>query len=207
MAPSLIPAQAWRSDQDGPARRAQARRALSGGSADGGASADGRGRSGPRSVPSAGGRARGPGAEPASTEQAAVAPRLDVVRGKESWSQGHRLWLRSLRFEHAADQVVLDDYLLAIEQVEERLKALEEQIEQASQQERYARGGCAALLPRHRHVDRDDLGGGAARLHALRLGPRPDGVPGLWSRASTPRAARSNAVGSRRPAMATRGGC
>jgi len=41
---------------------------------------------------------------------------------RRAWSRGHRLWLRSLRFEHEADQVVLEDYLLAIEQVEGRLR-------------------------------------------------------------------------------------
>src|SRR4029079_16246875 len=53
-------------------------------------------------------------------------------------SKGHRLWIRSLRFEHPEDQLVLDDYLLTIEQVEARLAALDQQIEKVSQQERYA---------------------------------------------------------------------
>jgi len=38
---------------------------------------------------------------------------------KKAWGQGHRLWLRSLRFEQQADQVVFDNYLQAIAQVEE----------------------------------------------------------------------------------------
>jgi transposase len=58
--------------------------------------------------------------------------------GKKAWSQGHRLWLRSLRFDHRADQLVCDDYLLAIEQLEERLRSLEQQIEQLSQLPPYA---------------------------------------------------------------------
>jgi len=58
--------------------------------------------------------------------------------GKRAWSQGHRLWLKSLRFEQREDQVVLDDYLLALEQVEARLRALDDQIEQISQDERFA---------------------------------------------------------------------
>jgi transposase len=58
--------------------------------------------------------------------------------GKKAWSQGHRLWLRSLRFEQAADQVVLEDYLLTVEHVEERLRALDAHIEMASQQAPYA---------------------------------------------------------------------
>jgi transposase len=58
--------------------------------------------------------------------------------GKGAWSQGHRLWLRSLRFERRADQWMFDDYLLAIEQVETRLKALEAQILEVSHDARYA---------------------------------------------------------------------
>jgi len=58
--------------------------------------------------------------------------------GKKMWGQGHRLWLRSLRFEHREDQWVLEDYLLAIEHLEERLRALDAQIEQVSQDPRYA---------------------------------------------------------------------
>jgi transposase len=58
--------------------------------------------------------------------------------GKRAWGQGHRLWLRSLRFEHAADQWMFDDYLLAIDQVETRLKALDAQILEVSQAARYA---------------------------------------------------------------------
>ena len=52
---------------------------------------------------------------------------------KKAWGQGHRLWLRSLRFEQAADQVVLEDYLQAIEHVEQRLRGLEQHIDTASQ--------------------------------------------------------------------------
>jgi transposase len=58
--------------------------------------------------------------------------------GKKAWSQKHRAWLRSLRLEQPADQIVLDEYLLAIEQVEQRLMALVAQIERVSQQPRYA---------------------------------------------------------------------
>jgi transposase len=58
--------------------------------------------------------------------------------GKRAWSRGHRLWLRSLRFEREAEQLVFNDYLLAIEQLEERMRGLEEQIERVSQSAPYA---------------------------------------------------------------------
>ena len=58
--------------------------------------------------------------------------------GKKTWGQAHRLWLRSIRFEYEEVQWVLEDYLLALEQVEERLRGLEARIEQVSHGPRYA---------------------------------------------------------------------
>ena len=57
---------------------------------------------------------------------------------KKAWGQGHRLWLRSLRFEQQADQVVFDNDLQAIDQVEQRLRALDQHIESVSQLSAYA---------------------------------------------------------------------
>lgn len=71
--------------------------------------------------------------------------------GKKAWGQGHRLWLRSLRFEHRQDQWVLEDYLLALEHIEERLRALDAQIEQSSLEPRYA--GVVAALRCFRGID------------------------------------------------------
>lgn len=48
------------------------------------------------------------------------------------WGQQHRRWLRQVRLENAVEQIIFDDYMLAIEQAEERLKALDVQLEQAS---------------------------------------------------------------------------
>jgi transposase len=98
--------------------------------------------------------------------------------GKKNWSQGHRLWLRSLPFEHQADQLVFEDYLLAIEQLEERsLVGAAHRGGESTGPLRRARRG-PALLPRQRHDHRDGDRGGAARLHALHISARPDGVPG-----------------------------
>ena len=60
------------------------------------------------------------------------------TEGKKNWGQAHQRWLRSLRFDRKADQVVFDDYLLAIDQLEERLRLLELRIEELSQLEPYA---------------------------------------------------------------------
>jgi len=56
----------------------------------------------------------------------------------KNWTRKHRAWLQGLRFEQPRAQQVFDNYLLAIEQVEERLKRLEAQIEEAAQEEAYA---------------------------------------------------------------------
>jgi len=53
------------------------------------------------------------------------------------WTSKHVAWLKTLRFENVFDRVVFDDYLLAISHVDERLRALDLQIEQAAQHPRY----------------------------------------------------------------------
>jgi transposase len=59
--------------------------------------------------------------------------------GKKAWTQAHRQWLRALAFEQAHDQAVLDDYRLAIEQVEERLQTLEHHMLAAAQSDGVAK--------------------------------------------------------------------
>jgi transposase len=48
-----------------------------------------------------------------------------VWRTTKAWTQAHRRWLRSLTFDQAADQAVLNDYRLAVEQLEARLEAVD----------------------------------------------------------------------------------
>jgi transposase len=63
---------------------------------------------------------------------------LIYTAGKKAWTQAHRAWLRGLRFEATADQAVFDDYLLAIEQLEERLRGLELKLKEVADRESYA---------------------------------------------------------------------
>src|SRR5262249_9257151 len=63
--------------------------------------------------------------------------RRGLVHGGKAWTQAHRRWLRSLAFEHDADRAVFDDYLRAIEHLEERLRALEEKLVALSEKEPY----------------------------------------------------------------------
>ena len=60
-----------------------------------------------------------------------------VYRAGRNWTQAHRHWLRSQSFERAAARIVFDDYLLGIEQLEERLRALEADLEAISLEEPY----------------------------------------------------------------------
>jgi len=52
-----------------------------------------------------------------------------AVGRKPTWSQKYRAWLRALKLELPADQLIFEDYLLAVEQVEGRLQALTDHIE------------------------------------------------------------------------------
>lgn len=63
---------------------------------------------------------------------------ISMGPGKKAWTQRHQVWLRGIRFEHRFDQVLFDDYLLAMEQVEERLRALNAAIVELSVDPQYA---------------------------------------------------------------------
>jgi transposase len=48
--------------------------------------------------------------------------------GKKAWTRSYRIWLAGLRFEHAAQQIVLQDYIAVVADSERRRDALGEQI-------------------------------------------------------------------------------
>ena len=48
--------------------------------------------------------------------------------GGRNWTRGHRQWIDSLTWTHAAERVVVDDYLLAIDHTEARLIELDAQL-------------------------------------------------------------------------------
>jgi len=56
-----------------------------------------------------------------------------VYRGSRLWSAAHRTWLSSLAFDNETDRVVVAEYMLAIEQAERRLHALDAELEKAAQ--------------------------------------------------------------------------
>ena len=55
-----------------------------------------------------------------------------------NWTKKHRAWLKRVRFEEGYAQQAFDNYLLSIEQIEERVKELDSHIEEASAEDTYA---------------------------------------------------------------------
>lgn len=49
--------------------------------------------------------------------------------GRKLWTRAHQQWLRGRRLAHVADQTVLEDHLLALEQITARLEALDAELE------------------------------------------------------------------------------
>lgn len=63
--------------------------------------------------------------------------RRGLVYAGRAWTEMHRRWLRSVAFEHEAARAAFEDYLRAIEHLEERLSAVESAIDAASRREPY----------------------------------------------------------------------
>jgi transposase len=60
-----------------------------------------------------------------------------VYRECQSWSQAHRAWLRTQRFEWPALQQTFDSYLRTVEEAEARLATMDQQVEDLAQKEPY----------------------------------------------------------------------
>ena len=56
---------------------------------------------------------------------------------RKAWGKQHQQWLRGLKFERTADQAIFDDDLLALEQLEERLRTLEAKLAEIADQAPY----------------------------------------------------------------------
>jgi transposase len=54
-----------------------------------------------------------------------------------NWTRAHRQWIDSLTWAHAAERTVVDDYRLAIDQMEARLVELDRQLAQIAEREPY----------------------------------------------------------------------
>jgi transposase len=54
-----------------------------------------------------------------------------------NWTRGHRQWIDSLEWAHAAERAVVDDYLLAIDHTEARLLELDARLAEIAEREPY----------------------------------------------------------------------
>jgi transposase len=91
--------------------------------------------------------------------------------GRKMWTGAHRQWLRGLRLEHPADQDILDDHLLALEQNEGRLTALDEKLAQWATQEPHAE--AVGWLRCFRGIDTLTALSVVAEIHDWRRFPSP----------------------------------
>jgi len=53
-----------------------------------------------------------------------------IYRGAGAWTLAYRRWLSTVRFEHPAQQIVLQDYIHAVQEAETRRDRLTQQIEE-----------------------------------------------------------------------------
>src|SRR5918992_6094541 len=66
----------------------------------------------------------------ASTCRAFSCATAGFYRDVRGWTKAYRRWLTTVRFDHPAQQIVLQDYIHAVEDAEARLERLERQIEE-----------------------------------------------------------------------------
>ena len=57
---------------------------------------------------------------------------------KHKWTKDHRAWLKNMSFNHSLLRETLDEYLLRLQQLEEKLDHYDRRIEELSQGERYS---------------------------------------------------------------------
>lgn len=63
--------------------------------------------------------------------------RRDLRYAGRAWTEAHRRWLWTLHLEHAAARAVLEDYLLALDQIGARLSELEARLLAVAQEDPY----------------------------------------------------------------------
>jgi len=94
--------------------------------------------------------------------------------GRNPWTQAHREWLRSLSFERESERAAFNDYVLAVDQVEERVRTLESQLESVAQAEPYREP--VAWLRCFRGIDTVTAMTIVAELHDFRRFTSPRGL-------------------------------
>ena len=70
--------------------------------------------------------------------------RRGMIWDRDNWTKAHRAWMDKIRFDHPADQLVFQDYLLATQHLEDRIRRLDQALEAVMEEDRY-RGPVGAL--------------------------------------------------------------
>src|SRR5262249_44353063 len=100
-----------------------------------------------------------------------------IYHGARAWTLAYRRWLTTVRFEHPAQQIVLQDYIHAVQEAETRRDRLTQQIDELLPNWSMApvvavlqsMRGVAPCSGRHRRS-------GSRRLPSLRQSPAADGL-------------------------------
>jgi transposase len=85
--------------------------------------------------------------------------------GKKHWTAAHRAWLDAQTFDDATEQIVFDDYRLAVAQVDARIDSLDQQIAVLSQTAPYQK--AVGALRCFRGIDTRTAFGLVTELHSI----------------------------------------
>lgn len=91
--------------------------------------------------------------------------------GRKNWTKAHRQWITTIQWEHAAERAVVEDYLLAIAQIESRLTELDARLAETAQTDPYR--APVAWLRCFRGIDTLTAMLILAELHDFRRFPNP----------------------------------
>lgn len=94
--------------------------------------------------------------------------------GRKAWTQAHRSWLGTLRFDAVWEQAVFDDYRLAVEQIDARIATLDRQIDALSRDPAYRR--AVGALRCFRGIDTRTALGLVTELHGIERFRSPRGL-------------------------------
>jgi transposase len=97
--------------------------------------------------------------------------RAFVYKDGRNWTQKHHEWLRGVRLADGNEQVVLNDYLLAVEQLRERMKSIVAEIERVAQEPQYCE--VVGALRCFRGIDTITAMTVVAELHRFGRFPSP----------------------------------
>ncbi len=91
--------------------------------------------------------------------------------GRKHWTAAHQAWLAKLSFHEPAEQIVFEDYRLAVAQLDARIEALDRQIEALAQTPPYR--AAVGALRCFRGIDTRTAFGLVTELHSIEHFDRP----------------------------------